>query len=82
MNVKYISLVNLIMDKLVVKELIQRDLTTAKLVYELNELLNNPTRRAVLQKDYQDLNTILSAGGHASSTAATSIVRFLKERNS
>jgi len=81
-NVKYISLVNLIMDKLVVKELIQRDLTTAKLVYELNELLNNPTRRAVLQKDYQDLNTILSAGGHASSTAATSIVRFLKERNS
>jgi lipid-A-disaccharide synthase len=37
--VKYISLVNLIMDKLVVKELIQAELTEENLLRELNELL-------------------------------------------
>ncbi|HEX3024669.1 MAG TPA: lipid-A-disaccharide synthase, partial [Chitinophagaceae bacterium] len=73
-NVKFISLVNLIMDKLVVKELIQTDLTTKNLIAELNELLSNKERRQQLQKDYADLKNILSAGGHASFNAAKSIV--------
>lgn len=73
-KVKFISLVNLIMDKLVVKELIQDELTTTNLVNELNALLNNNNRREILQKDYQQLNHILSAGGHASAQAAKAIV--------
>jgi Lipid A disaccharide synthetase len=44
-KVKYISLVNLIMDKLVVKELIQHDLTVENLRKELNELLHNNERK-------------------------------------
>ena len=77
-NVKFISLVNLIMDKLVVKELIQQDLTTKNLVTELKELLNNKERQQQLQEDYAALKNILSAGGHASSAAAKSIYAFIK----
>ncbi|MBS1597526.1 MAG: lipid-A-disaccharide synthase [Bacteroidetes bacterium] len=77
-KVKYISLVNLIMDKLVVKELIQDDLTIENLQRELNDLLNNPQRQQQLKKDYEDLKEILSRGGHASANAAKSIVEFLK----
>ena len=78
-NVKFISLVNLIMDKLVVKELIQQDLTTKNLVTELDELLNNEERKQQLQEDYAALKNILSAGGHASSTAAKSIYEMLNK---
>ena len=49
-NVKYISLVNLIMDKLVVKELIQNDLTVENLKKELEELLNNSNRIRTTRK--------------------------------
>jgi len=77
-NVKFISLVNLIMDKLVVKELIQQDLTTKNLVTELNDLLNNKERQQQLQEDYAALKNILSAGGHASSAAAKSIYEMIR----
>jgi lipid-A-disaccharide synthase len=78
-NIKYISLVNLIMDKLVVTELIQNDLTTANLRRELQELLNNPARQQQLATDYKALKELLSKGGHASATAAKSIVQFLRQ---
>ncbi len=77
-KVKYISLVNLIMDKLVVKELIQDELTPANLRQELNELLHNPARQQQLQTDYAALKELLGKGGHASAKAAASIVQFLK----
>jgi len=76
-RVKYISLVNLIMDKLVVKELIQDELTPENLRRELEDLLHNSIHRQQLQKDYQALKELLSQGGHASANAAASILRFL-----
>jgi lipid-A-disaccharide synthase len=76
-NVKYISLVNLIMDKLVVKELIQDDMTVENLKHELQELLTNEERKVQLQNDYTALKTLLSEGGNASAKAAQSIVHFL-----
>jgi lipid-A-disaccharide synthase len=76
-KVKYISLVNLIMDKLVVKELIQDDLTVENLKRELEELLTNDQRKAQLQKDYAALKKLLSEGGNASAKAARSIFHFL-----
>jgi lipid-A-disaccharide synthase len=76
-KVKYISLVNLIMDKQVVRELIQDDLSVANLQRELSELLNDEERRDRLKKDYADLKNILSQGGHASANAARAIVGFL-----
>ena len=77
-KVKYISLVNLIMDKLVVKELIQNDFTREKLQQELNELLTNEKRKEQLKRDYTELREILSTGGNASQKAASSIISFLK----
>jgi lipid-A-disaccharide synthase len=77
-KVKYISLVNLIMDKLVVTELIQDDLTAKNLEKELKELLNNKERKEQLQKDYGILKELLSQGGNASAKAAAAITRFLR----
>ena len=79
-RVKYISLVNLIMDKLVVKELIQDDLTPENLRRELDDLLHNDNRRRQLNEDYQALKELLSKGGHASANAAASILRFMTSK--
>ena len=76
-KVKYISLVNLIMDKLVVHELIQDELTPENLRRELDDLLHNPQRQEQLAADYHQLHEILSQGGHASANAAHSIIQFL-----
>jgi len=76
-KVKYISLVNLIMDRLVVKELIQDDLNVDNLQRELKDILSNTERLNVLQKDYAELKALLSQGGNASAKAARSIVDFL-----
>jgi lipid-A-disaccharide synthase len=77
-KVKYISLVNLIMEKLVVHELIQNELTAENLKKELKELLTDPLRIDQLKKDYAELKRILSEGGNASAKAAQSIVDFLR----
>jgi len=79
-KIKYISLVNLIMDKLVVKELIQHDLTVKNLVSELNNLLENTNRQKQLAADYKQLKEVLSFKGNASENAAKSIVKFIKEK--
>ncbi len=78
-KVKYISLVNLIMDKLVVQELIQDELTPENLRRELDDLLHNPERQQRLAADYRQLHEILSQGGHASANAAHSILEFLSQ---
>lgn len=76
-KIKYISLVNLIMDKEVVKELIQDDLTVHNLTNELNRLLTDNDKQLQLQGDYSALRKLLSEGGHASANAAMSIYRYL-----
>lgn len=67
-NIKYISLVNLIMGREVVKELIQDELNEKLLVLELNKMLSGPKREQVL-KDYQELRGLLGGSG-ASEKAA------------
>lgn len=69
-SIKYISLVNLIMDKPVVKELIQEALTTENLTRELSLLLNDTEKIASLKADYDALRELLSQGGPASKQAA------------
>jgi len=78
-NVKYISLVNLIMDKLVVKELIQNDLTVENLKKELTALLTDENRIEALKTDYAALKNLLGKGGNASAKAAASITEFLRQ---
>jgi lipid-A-disaccharide synthase len=76
-KIKFIGLVNLIMDKEVVKELIQDKLTVQNLKHELNLLLTDEAKQLQLQKDYASLKTLLSQGGHASANAAESIYTYL-----
>jgi len=71
-NVKYISLVNLIMDKEVVKELIQTDLNEKNLKRELGKLLRNEGYRKQVLEDYRSLWHQLG-DTHASDTAAGEI---------
>lgn len=54
-NVKYISLVNLIMDKEVVKELIQDDLNEANIKDALTRLLQDEAYKKELKLDYDAL---------------------------
>lgn len=76
-NIKFIGLVNLIMDKEVMKELIQADLTPGNLEKELDRLLNDPEKQRQVKEDYAALKTLLSQGGNASANAAASIHAFL-----
>lgn len=69
-KIKYISLVNLIMDKEVVKELIQDDLNVDNLKKELESLLTDEKRIEEIKKDYTQLHQLLAAGGNASEKAA------------
>ena len=79
-KVKYISLVNLVMDREAVKELIQNDLTEEKLAAELDQLLHNGKRQRQLLEDYEELKDPLGNAG-ASEKAAEVIINHLKRNN-
>lgn len=68
-KVKYISLVNLILDKAAVKELIQEDMNVKNIVQELQLLLNDSTRKQDIQEDYRKLSMMLQEGEASKETA-------------
>jgi lipid-A-disaccharide synthase len=74
--IKFISLVNLIMDKEVVKELIQNDLNRVKLKAELKKITDNQSYRENVMADYKTLKQKLGGKG-ASKKTAKSIIRFM-----
>lgn len=77
-SLKYISLVNLIMDAPVVTELIQGELNTRNLKVELDKLLD-PAYRDKLQRDYQALRERLGNEG-ASRRTAQAIYNSLQDK--
>jgi lipid-A-disaccharide synthase len=76
-KLKYISLVNLILDKEVVTELIQTDFNKVRLKEELTKILDD-YKRAALFMDYYDLEKKLGGKG-ASKKTAQLIVNSLKK---
>ncbi|MBQ0736253.1 lipid-A-disaccharide synthase [Aquimarina celericrescens] len=68
-NLEYISLVNLIMNKPIVTELIQGDFNPKKLKEELTIILDD-YKRAVMFLDYYDLEKKLGGRGASDKTAA------------
>jgi lipid-A-disaccharide synthase len=72
-DLKYISLVNLIMDKEVVKELIQDDFNEKNLEIELHKILDDTTRKRLFL-DYFELEKKLGGKG-ASKKVATLITK-------
>ncbi len=77
-SVKYISLVNLIMDKPVVTELIQSELTEANLKMALARLLQDEKYKQELKADYKELWHKLG-DKNASSLAAAEIISLVSE---
>ena len=75
-KVKYICLVNLIMDRVVVKELIQGDMTAKNITDELRSLLNNQKRQRKLLEDYDELKYVLGNAGASDRTAETIIANI------
>lgn len=76
LRIKYISLVNLILDRAAVPELIQDDCTVEQMQNELNQLLmGQPGRQAQLQS-YEQLGEFLQQTG-ASQRIAQSMNTFL-----
>lgn len=76
-KIKYIGLVNLIMNKEVVKELIQDELNVKNLVAELRLLLEDNKRNGTIKKDYDELYNLLQGSGNASANAANEIYKSL-----
>lgn len=76
--IKFISLVNLIMDKEVVKELIQNDLNTINLKAELKKITENQSHREKLMADYKSLKQKLGGKG-ASKKTAKNIISLMLE---
>lgn len=71
----FISLVNLIMNREVVKELIQNDFNLKQLKIELNKILD-PTGREKMLEDYKDLKTKLGGVGASQKTAELIVKSF------
>jgi lipid-A-disaccharide synthase len=78
-QVKYISLVNLICDKLIVPELIQEELNSEKLAVTLDSILRTgPAREAVL-RGYVELKQLLGGRG-ASERVARQMIQYLTKK--
>ncbi len=76
-KIRFISLVNLIMDKEIVRELIQRNLNERNLVSELNAIIPGGWKRNILIDNYSILRKKLS-GKNASSRIASDMYHSLK----
>ena len=77
-SIPYISLVNLIMNKLVVTELIQDAFTTNQLATALTNILSNPVQQKI-KEDYRALRAVLHTGENASEKAAAIIQDLAKK---
>ena len=77
-KIKFISLVNLIMDKEIVRELIQKDLSTENLTSELNKICEGDSRKELLD-NYDKLIHKLGGVG-ASANVAQHITDYLSKK--
>jgi lipid-A-disaccharide synthase len=76
-KIKFISLVNLIMDKEIVQEIIQENLTEQHLTTALRNITENEKNRKEVMENYASLHALLAAGGgDASTKVAKEIVAF------
>ena len=78
-KVKYISLVNLIMDFEVIKELVQYDLKESSILKELKAVMPGGGKREKILSDYEVLKNKLGPAG-ASGRIAREMVKELKGR--
>jgi len=77
-RIKYISLVNLIMDRPVVTELIQDQLTVDNIRKELDSILHDEDRKKKMARDYAELKQLLGEESNASARAAREIAALAR----
>ena len=80
-NIEYISLANLIMDKKIIVELIQSDLNTENLKIELGKILSDKNYRKEILRNYKKLKEKLGGSG-ASQNAAKIILEIINNQKS
>lgn len=76
-KIRYISLGNLIMDRLAFKEFIQDECNPDALVNEIRELIENQERRQKMMNEYSEIRNALGGTG-ASKAVAKSMIEELK----
>ena len=79
LKVKYISLVNLVANKEVVRELVADTMTVANVRSELDGLLNDVNYRDTMLQEYDRMIKILGPAG-ASHQAASKMIKLLSVR--
>ena len=79
LKVKFVSLVNLVADKEVVRELVAADMTLENVKAELGKILADGKERKTMLDEYDRMLEILGEAG-ASQRAARKTVALLKER--
>jgi len=83
-KVRFISLVNLLMDKEVVKELIQGDLNERMIVKELNSLIRGGWKRDIIRRHYGEIRQMMGGPGASERVAndmAASLKSIMNEKN-
>lgn len=78
LKVKYISLVNLIVDKLIIQELVADTMTLTHLNQELERLILDKAYRAKMKADYDEMEHILGEVG-APQHAAKQMIEYLNK---
>ena len=72
-KIRYISLGNLILDRLAFKEFIQNDCNSDALVTEVRDLIENKERREKMKEDYADIRNALGGTGASAAVAKAMI---------
>ncbi len=78
-RIKFIGLVNLIMDSTVIKELIQQDCTPENIAAELDNILNNKTYRENMLANYDKLDEKMGKPGASAKTAGL-IIKYASKK--
>jgi lipid-A-disaccharide synthase len=76
-KIRFISLGNLIVDRLAFKEFIQDDCNADALVAEIRDLIENKERRSAMLSEYAEIRSLLGGSG-ASSAVAKSMIENMR----
>ena len=77
-KVKYAGMPNIILDKPLIPELLQENLTTEKIIVETKRFFNDTTYRDNLYNGYKDIMKQLGGPG-ASNRSANLIINYVKK---
>ena len=80
-KIRYISLGNLIVDRLAFKEFIQDDCNADALVTEIRDLIENQDRRSAMLSEYADIRNALGGTGASAAVAKAMIEELNENRN-